>query len=651
LMFHSDYQQINLPYGIEFSPNSKYLYISCYKAIYQCPVKDIKAINNFDSICVPVGTKRYYDFQEYNSTLRLAPDGKIYVTKTGFTLPVINYPDSAGAKCSYDSIGIDLMGRQCGHHLPDYILPNLYARQICLSDTTQIRLRATAVDSVKWDFGDGNTGFTLTADVEHLYADTGTYPLVAYVYRPGRTDTFYYPLKIYTIKPPTLGADRLICTADSLVYNVSHYTIERYAWSNGSLNSSVTLKQPGKYKVKVENYGCVAEDSVEIKTINCGYTVDGFCVGDTTRFKLDSASADSVSWDFGNGKKELITSDSINHNYTGGNYTVTATLYKDGLSVNSPKNITIHSVKKPWLGNDTLLCADDSLDINIFDASYSGYQWNNGASISSAVIKTQGMYWVKVETNGCTDGDTIRVEKTGCSISPTNFCPGDTTVFNFSHSADSVQWDFGDGNSHITSAQQVFNKYTNGGNYTASATVFKNGLSRDITIPVAITSLPALDLGPDTVACFNSTLGSKINTPGISYLWNDGTNGPFVTVLQSGKYILQIQKAGCFAKDSVTLTVEGCECEVYIPNAFTPTNNNLNETYAPVAFCELTNYRIEIFNKWGELIFSSQDINSPWDGTYRQADCPAGIYIYVITYRDSRTLKQYSEKGTVTLIR
>lgn len=636
-------------YGLEFSPNSKYLYVTkAGSGLFQVDVSKVKENSYLDSTGIKIST--FKPLGSYGS-LQLGPDNRIYVAIWNVrSVPFVKYPDSAGLKCEYTGL-IDLYNKRAVLGLPNILLPNLYVHQICLSDTTQIRLRATAVDSVRWDFGDGHTGFTLTAEVKHFYADTGTYPMVAYVYRPGRTDTFYYPLRIYTIQPPVLGADRLICAADSLQYDVSHHTIERYTWSHGSLNSSVTIKQPGRYKVKVENYGCVAEDSVEIKTVTCGFSAKGFCPGDTTIFKLDTADNDSVEWDFGNGKKVLTTSDSVSHKYSPGSYTVTATLYKDGLSVNSLKNITITTVRQPSLGNDTLLCENDSLVMDVSDTSYSAYQWNDGALVAGKVIKVPGTYWVRVETGGCSQADTVRVEKTGCVVSASGFCLGDTTVFNFNHTADSVQWDFGNGNLQTQTVHQMFNTYSNGGNYTVVATVYKNGLKRDVALPVSITALPMFDLGPDTVVCADDVIDPKINAPGISYLWNDGTTNPIVTVLKSGTYILQVQKSGCFARDSVTLAVEDCECEVYIPTAFTPTNNNLNEMYAPVAFCELTQYRLDIFNKWGELIFTSDNINTPWQGTYKGQACPAGVYIYVITYRDKRTLKQFTEKGTVTLIR
>lgn len=88
---------------------------------------------------------------------------------------------------------------------------------------------------------------------------------------------------------------------------------------------------------------------------------------------------------------------------------------------------------------------------------------------------------------------------------------------------------------------------------------------------------------------------------------------------------------------------------VYVPNAFTINNDNLNETFG-FKTVAVKSLEIEIYNRWGELLFSSDDINARWDGTYNGEIVPVGTYLYQIKFTDFED-KPYYKSGTVHLIR
>lgn len=88
---------------------------------------------------------------------------------------------------------------------------------------------------------------------------------------------------------------------------------------------------------------------------------------------------------------------------------------------------------------------------------------------------------------------------------------------------------------------------------------------------------------------------------------------------------------------------------VYIPNAFTPNNNKLNETFEPVTQY-VYNPQLEIFNQWGEKLYEIADCNVSWDGTYKGNDCPQGVYFYKYSARGVDG-KFYVKKGSINLLR
>ena len=102
-----------------------------------------------------------------------------------------------------------------------------------------------------------------------------------------------------------------------------------------------------------------------------------------------------------------------------------------------------------------------------------------------------------------------------------------------------------------------------------------------------------------------------------------------------GQYtiIAQYTNGNCISQTQMTVRVEGCpELTIYVPNSFTPNNDNLNETFGAYGF-GVDEFNMAIFNRWGELIFESNDINQKWNGTYEGQICQEGIYVYHIIYK------------------
>ena len=88
-----------------------------------------------------------------------------------------------------------------------------------------------------------------------------------------------------------------------------------------------------------------------------------------------------------------------------------------------------------------------------------------------------------------------------------------------------------------------------------------------------------------------------------------------------------------------------------MPNAFTPNNDGLNDVFKPVAN-NITLNDLQIFNRWGQIIFETSDINKGWDGVFQGQKCAIGNYVYWLSYFDcSNTTKPKIIKGNVILIR
>ena len=92
------------------------------------------------------------------------------------------------------------------------------------------------------------------------------------------------------------------------------------------------------------------------------------------------------------------------------------------------------------------------------------------------------------------------------------------------------------------------------------------------------------------------------------------------------------------------------EAEMFIPNAFTPNADGINDTFGPIFEGEANDYSLVIFDRYGRLVFSADNMRTQWDGTMRGKQLHDGVYIYGISYLDPSGEKQ-TRSGSITLLR
>lgn len=148
-------------------------------------------------------------------------------------------------------------------------------------------------------------------------------------------------------------------------------------------------------------------------------------------------------------------------------------------------------------------------------------------------------------------------------------------------------------------------------------------------------------------------IDAKGGTPDYQFYWS---NKPTVddqnaSDLSQGDYSVRIVDAGgCEA--SLNISVNERFPKVFFPNAFSPNNDGENDTFRPVADCQVE-YYMQIFNKWGTVVFSTEDLSEGWDGTYNGADAPMGRYSYLVFYAANLNDVSFEEtyRGSFNLIR
>ncbi|HAR20320.1 MAG TPA: hypothetical protein DCR46_06625, partial [Cytophagales bacterium] len=145
-----------------------------------------------------------------------------------------------------------------------------------------------------------------------------------------------------------------------------------------------------------------------------------------------------------------------------------------------------------------------------------------------------------------------------------------------------------------------------------------------------------------------------ITLPFINYTWQPGayTVNP-LRITQEGTYYFQGTDAnGCVVKDTITV-LNYCPPQLHVPSAFSPNDDGLNDMFQ-VFGNDIVAFDIKIFNRWGELIYQSNDFNFKWDGKYKGETVPIETYPYVISYQGAKYKDQELNNtfsGNVTVVR
>jgi len=121
---------------------------------------------------------------------------------------------------------------------------------------------------------------------------------------------------------------------------------------------------------------------------------------------------------------------------------------------------------------------------------------------------------------------------------------------------------------------------------------------------------------------------------------------------QSGAFSVQAIVDSDCGLDTITqsLNIVNCDCNVYVPNAFTPGGDDTNDEFYPIANCPFNQFTCSIFSRWGELLYQTNNPVDKWNGKYQGNDCPIDVYVYLITYQiGTNPLKTVA--GNITLLR
>ncbi len=308
--------------------------------------------------------------------------------------------------------------------------------------------------------------------------------------------------------------------------------------------------------------------------------------------------------------------------------------------------LMVNIIPENLLGNDTIICPESEITIQAAPG-YSNYVWHNGSGGSTFTTNHAGIFWLSVQDEiGCTGSDTITIadfEIPGLGMAAEEMiCPDDTLLLDAGQGCLSYLWNDGSQNQTLTVYQA--------GIYNVEVETVCGLYSDTVEIKLYQGNL---DLGNDTILCDGEILYLNPGSDYSNFLWNSGSFDSILLIKNPGTYWLNAFDGFCTISD--TIVMDAC-AEITFPNVFTPNGDYYNETFYAVTKnpAGIINFKLVIFNRWGRIVHTLDNINDVWDGKINNSNAAEGVYFWVCDYsaRDKTgKINFHSKQGSVTLLR
>jgi gliding motility-associated-like protein len=567
------------------------------------------------------------------------------------------------------------------------------------------------------DPGSGPNNISNLQNPQHVFSGPGTYTVILTVTSSDGCQSTSSQQVVVGPSPVAAFTANNVCTNSPMSFTNNSSNTNTYHWDFGDVNltndtSNVLNPQwifsnAGNYTVTLiasPGSPCADTTTLVVSVLpgpNNVFSAPTVCLGSTTNFANNSTisvgSITAYHWDFGVANLTNDTSNAQTPSYTytaAGTYVVTlTTTSNNGCQTTTTINVTVNSLPTAAFSN-TPACANSPMQFTDLSVANSGniasWVWDFGDNSPNSNVQNPSHAYANMNaynvtlivttSNGCVDTIVQQVQAApvpqvqfvadtlaGCPVLCVNFSDQSTIA---SGNINGWVWDFGDGNTANTQNPQ--HCYTQTGVYTVSLTVYSAvGCADSLTINNMITVYPvpvaSFSATPQTTTVLQPTVNFTDQSQGAnSWHWDFGDGDTLGLLVQNPQHTFSNEIATNY---DVTLTVTnqyGCQDDTtievivgpdftfFIPNAFTPNGDGLNDGFFGTGI-GITEYQIWIFDRWGNMIFTTKDMTEAWDGTVHRAGssgeiCQQDVYVWKVALKDVFD-KSHKYIGHVTIVR
>lgn len=452
------------------------------------------------------------------------------------------------------------------------------------------------------------------------------------------------PLPVFS-----LGNDTSFCIegAHGFVLNAPFHSEWKYQWQDGiGKSNNYIITDTGLYILEVtDKHVCKFKDSLQVDYHPLAslqkISDTGICANENIAY-LVQAVTNAMHYQWNNSAKDTfrtyIVKDTGLHRIR----------VRDANQCTRTDSFRVFHKAVPvvFIGNDTQFCQQSAITFalqNKLDNGYT-YVWQNDppTTVNNYMISDTGKYRVRARNNdGCEQGDEIRITHYPVkqfAMHDTFTCDGKTIQLIAPLGFYKYRWSTGLQDTAVSIAVNT------PGNITLEASDEHNCPYKS-SFNVGAYSYPFFSL-EDTLLCEDGFVLFDLQNIDAQITWHDGSTLKQFEMKRPGVLFASAANLCGVHKDSAQVKI--CFPEIYIPNIFTPNGDQLNETFKVQGNVKVKEFII--LNRWGQIVFSSQDRDMGWNGTYEGAPCPDGMYVYYVLYQDA--LNRYNNvKGMVQLMR
>ena len=486
-------------------------------------------------------------------------------------------------------------------------------------------------------------------------------------------------------------ADTLSANCFPLPVNFTDQTISPFVsqwhWDFDDGGTSIlqhpfhSFTRPGKFDITliaITSNGCTDKltKKAYIKTSGPFASIvtskDTLCkYEDITFTMINPDKVANVFWNFGDG--DTASGSPATYQYkTSGTIFPTMVLSDSSNTCFVPirDTVFVEDVIADFITDDTIGCVPHTVNLTNTSNRAHTWNWDFGDGNSSSDFSTShtynsiGSYTIMLDItnnqNGCVDTALQNIIVTPVPqavVTPdTSICEGDSVLL-FASGGDIYRWEPNSFLQYVDSSQTL-SYPPNDASYRVFVTS-NEGCEDTATINIDVIAKPSEYTINDTNLIIGETAEFNVNAgPGFSYQWSppDGLSctdcfDPVAQPLQSTLYTINITDSiGCF-DTAVTVLVDVIVAfTVELPQAFTPNGDGLNDNIFVRGWGIKELLQLQIFNRWGEMVFESNDLNVGWDGKFKGEPQPIETYVYsvkVLTFNEEVIFK----KGNFKLIR
>ncbi|MGE0562579.1 MAG: gliding motility-associated C-terminal domain-containing protein [Flavobacteriales bacterium] len=472
------------------------------------------------------------------------------------------------------------------------------------------------------------------------------------------------------------GMDDSICSGNSITLN-GVANIGTVQWVGGSNSNSYTVTPAATtmYYFRANNNGCLSEDSVLITVFNhpsiSVSSTNVSCYGLQDGSAIANVSAGNPPYTY----LWMPTGDTTPavNNLSSGTYwvkvfNVAGCSSADTITISEPLDLVAN------ITGDTLICEEENVTLvasAIGGIAGYNYNWFGYGNSNTITVQPQGQedYLVEVtDANNCKDTASISVTSTprpmADFVGTFKGCPPvEATFSNTSIGATTYLWSFDNITTNLANPVP-HSFYTEGCNAVTLIATSINGCMDTLTksCAVEVYPQPTAGISADDLTIYENEsevtfYNEAVNSEYCYINFGDGNESYMCNSVMEHLYestgtytVVQIVSNSYGCSDTSSLNIEILpETTIWVPNAFTPNGNGINEVFKAKG-SNVEEFNLKIFNRWGEMIYESEDIDEGWNGSYQGEIVQQDVYIWIIHYRDSRDGKK-SLTGKVSILK